>query len=115
MRQAVWSVALACALLSSGQAWAITGSDYQRLSPNERAMYVAGTIEGWFAADTVLKARPSPLFNLTIGKIARCVSGRLSTAEVRAIVDKYVARHPAERKQEMGQLVILAMDEVCRS
>ena len=56
MRQAVWCVVLGCLVLSAGEATAFTGRDYQRLSATERALYVAGAVEGWFAADKVLKA-----------------------------------------------------------
>ena len=114
MRKSLGWVALACALLSAGEAAAITGNDYQRLSPQERAMYVAGAFEGWLVADTVMRARPSPLFSTAFGQIVKCVSGRLSTAEVRTIVDRFVSRNPGERKQDMGQLVFLALDEACR-
>lgn len=114
MRKALGSVALACALLSAGEAAAITGNDYQKLSGSERAMFVAGAFEGWLVADTVMRARPSPLFSTTFGQIVRCVSGRLSTAQVRTIVDRYVSRNPSERKQDMGQLVLLALEEACR-
>ena len=114
MRKSLGWVALACALLSAGEAAAITGSDYQRLSPSERAMYVAGTLEGWIVADTVMRARPSPMFSTTFGQIVRCVSGRLSTAEVRTIVDRFVSRNPGERKHDMGQLVLLALNDACR-
>ena len=114
MRQAVWCVVLACLVLSSEEATAFTGKDYQKLSATERALYVAGAVEGWFAADKVLKARPSPLFNSIFGKILRCVSGKLSTAEVRTIVDRYLTKNPNERSQPMGQLVTLALEEKCR-
>ena len=114
MRQAVWCVVLGCLVLSAGEATAFTGRDYQRLSATERALYVAGAVEGWIAADKVLKARPSPLFNSIFGKIVRCVSGRLSTAEVRVIVDRYLAKNPKERNQPMGELVTLALEEGCR-
>ncbi len=115
MRQAVWCVVLGCLVLSTGEAAAFTGSDYQKLTATERALYVAGAVEGWFAADRVLKARPSPLFNSIFGKIVRCVSGRLSTVEVRGIVDRYLTKNPNERKQPMGELVTLALEEGCRS
>jgi hypothetical protein len=107
-------VALACIALSAGEAAAITGNDYQRLTPPERALYVAGTLEGWIVADTVMRARPSPMFSTTFGQVVRCVSGRLSTAEVRTIVDRFVSRNPSERKQDMGQLVLFALNEACR-
>ena len=114
MRQAVWCVVFGCLALFAGEAAAFTGSDYQKLSATERALYVAGAVEGWFAADRVLRASPSPLFNSIFGKIVRCVSGRLSTAEVRVIVDRYLTKNPNERKQPMGELVTLALEEVCR-
>lgn len=114
MRQAVWGVVLGCLVLCSGDASAFTGSDYQKLSATERALYVAGTIEGWFAADNVLRVSPSPLFNRTFGRILRCVSGKLSTAEVRLIVDRYLTKNPIERTQQMGQVVTLALQEACR-
>jgi hypothetical protein len=114
MRKAYGYVALACIVLSAGEAAAITGNDYQRLTPQERAMYVAGTLEGWIVADTVMRARPSAMFSTTFGQIVRCVSGRLSTAEVRTIVDRFVNRNPTERKQDMGQIVLLALEEACR-
>ena len=114
MRQAVWCVALGFIVLSAGEAAAFTGSDYQKLSATERAIYVAGTVEGWLAADTVLRASPSPLFNNTFGKIVRRVSGRLSSVEVRAIVDRYLTKNPKERNQPMAQVVTLALQEACR-
>jgi hypothetical protein len=114
MKKAYGYVALACMVLSAGEAEAITGNDYQRLTPQERAMYVAGTLEGWIVADTVMRARPSAMFSTTFGQIVRCVSGRLSTAEVRTIVDRFVNRNPTERKQDMGQIILLALEEACR-
>ena len=114
MRQAVWCVVFGVFVLSTGEAAAFTGSDYQKLTATERAIYVAGAVEGWFAADTVLRASPSPLFNSTFGKILRCVSGRLSTAEVRVVVDQYLTKNPKGRNQQMGQLVTLALQEACR-
>jgi hypothetical protein len=114
MRQALWCVVFGCLVLSTGEAAAFTGRDYQKLSATERALYVAGAVEGWFAADKVLKARPSPLFNSIFGKIVRCVSGRLSTVEVRAIVDRYLTKNPSERNQPLGELITLALEEVCR-
>ncbi len=113
MRQAAWCVVFACVVLYAGDVAAITGRDYQRLSATERAMYVAGAVEGWFAADAVLRSRPSPLFALTFGKIVRCVSGRLSTAEVRAIVDRYLTRASTDRTQQMGQIVTMALQGAC--
>jgi hypothetical protein len=61
-----------------------------------------------------MRARPSPMFSTTFGQIVRCVSGRLSTAEVRTLVDRFVSRNPSERKQDMGQLVLFALDEACK-
>ena len=61
-----------------------------------------------------MRARPSAMFSTTFGQIVRCVSGRLSTAEVRTIVDQFVNRNPTERKQDMGQIVLLALEEACR-
>jgi hypothetical protein len=112
MRQAVWCL-VGCLVLSTGEAAAFTGSDYQRMSSTERAVYVAGAVEGWFAADTVLRASPSPLFSSVFGRIVRCVSGTLSSAEVRLVVDRYVARNPKVRNQPMGRLVTLALQEAC--
>ena len=114
MRQAVWCVVLGCLVLSTGEAAAFTGNDYQKLTATERALYVAGAVEGWFAADRVLSVSPSPLFNSIYGRIVRCVSGKLSTAEVRVVVDHYLTKNPTERKQQMGELVTLALAEVCR-
>jgi hypothetical protein len=114
MRQALCAMVLACVILAAGEVTAITGGDYQRLTPNERAMYVAGTLEGWISADAIMKRSPSPLFTASIGGIVTCVSGRLSTAQVRTIVDRHVAKNPSERNQEMGRLLMLAMLEACR-
>jgi hypothetical protein len=114
MRQAAWCVVFACVVLYAGEVAAISGSDYQRLSATERAMYVAGAVEGWFAADAVLRANPSPVFSLTFGRIVKCVSGRLSTIEVRTIVDRYVTRASTDRTQQMSQLVSLALQGACR-
>jgi len=114
MRQAVWGVVFGCLALSGGEAWAFTGGDYQKLSPTERSLYVAGAVEAWIAADTVLRVSPSPLFNRTFGRIVRCVSGKLSTTEVRGIVDRYLSKNPTERTQPMGQVVTLALQETCK-
>src|SRR5260370_38311064 len=76
MRKVYGYVALACIALAAGEAAAITGNDYQRLTPQERAMYVAGTPQGWTVADTVMRARPSPVFSTAFGPIVRGGSGR---------------------------------------
>jgi len=35
--------------------------------------------------------------------------------EVRGIVDRYLTKNPNERKQPMGELITLALEEGCRS
>ena len=53
MRQAVWCVVLGCLVLSTGEAVAFTGNDYQKLTATERALYVAGAVEGLASLETM--------------------------------------------------------------
>src|SRR2546430_17620052 len=114
MRKLSGYVALACVVLAAGEAAAITGNDYQRLTPQERAMYVAGTLEGWIVADTLMRARPSAMFSTTLGQIVRCVSGRLSTAGVPTPRDPVLSTNPRAREQDTGQLIHLPLGRTCR-
>ena len=48
-----------------------------------------------------------------IGNIVRCTVGKMPFGQRRAIVDKYVADHPADWHKDMSMLVWSAVQAAC--
>jgi hypothetical protein len=96
---------------------AISGTEYRRMQEGLKVAYVRGILDGWFQLEVIRmssKVESRAEDDVLYGSIVRCMAGRMTGEQTRAIVDKYVAEHPAQWHEEMALLVWLAMSEACR-
>src|SRR3989304_4019674 len=102
--------------LFSGQAAALSGSEYRTLSDSSKFFYVAGVLDGWGNVIGVMDGakEKSRTVDHMFGTIIRCAAGRMPHGQVRAIVDKFVADNPAKWHLQMEGLVWEAMWEACK-
>src|SRR6266849_3090137 len=101
----------------AGEVAALSGTEYRRMSENVKLVYVRGILDGWSQLEVIRmssKVESRAEDDALYGTIARCMAGRMSGEQTKAIVDKYVAEHPAQWHEEMALLVWLAMSAACK-
>ncbi len=87
-----------------------TGNIYRELSEHEKHGYITGIFDG---------IRLSPMFGTSTKKdswawYVPCMSQILGTnAQLKAIIDKYLADHPEEWKDQMHTIFYRAIYKVC--
>jgi hypothetical protein len=108
-------VALACSALLSGTALAqsITmppaaesGNSYRDLDATTRGWYVRGLVDGFLGA-----AQFGGDEHLVVA-FSKCLDG-MTSIEIEALVDKYLAEHPAMLHKGMLALAANAITESC--
>jgi hypothetical protein len=115
-----WHVVAGCIAVVSvfaGEAAGITGNEYRALSPLARLSYVVGVVDGWETVGILgaIQNEPQPSFVTKHTDLARCpIDRQMTRGQTQAIVDKYIADHPADWNYRAAQLVFLAMYEACK-
>jgi len=108
-------VALACSVLVAGTAIAQTvamppsaesGTTYRELDSTTRGWYVRGLVDGFLGA-----AQFGGDENL-VAAFSKCLDG-LTSVEIEALVDKYLADHPALLRKGMHALAANAITDSC--
>ena len=108
-------VAMACSIFLTGAAVAQTvtmppaaetGSTYRDLDATTRGWYIRGLVDGYlgaaqFGGDESL-----------VAAFAKCLNG-MTSIEIEALVDKYLADHPAQLHKGMHALAANAITDSC--
>jgi hypothetical protein len=86
----------------------LTGTDYKKGNPGERASYVMGVVDGFYY---------SPIFGAPytkIDKVQICLDKLAPTAaQVAGIVDHYMETNPGILHDQMQPIVLGAIRNVC--
>jgi|HubBroStandDraft_3_1064219.scaffolds.fasta_scaffold203663_2 hypothetical protein len=108
-------VAMACSIFVTGAAVAQTvtmppaaetGSTYRDLDATTRGWYIRGLVDGYLGA-----AQFGGDENL-VAAFAKCLNG-MTSIEIEALVDKYLADHPAQLHKGMHALAANAITDSC--
>jgi hypothetical protein len=108
-------VALVCSAVFAGTALGQTitmppaaesGTSYRELDSTTRGWYVRGLVDGFLGA-----AQFGGDENLVVA-FSKCLDG-MTSIEIEALVDKYLAEHPAQLHKGMHALAANAITESC--
>jgi hypothetical protein len=88
-----------------------TGNDWNGLSKFEKSIYVAGVVEGW-TQGWVSEKQLHPQGG-TLTKLVDCISDGMTTAQINALVEKFMKEHPEHWNMPMSVIVFLSMAKVC--
>jgi hypothetical protein len=108
-------VALLCSTVLTGLAFGQTitmppaaesGTSYRELDSTTRGWYVRGLVDGFLGA-----AQFGGDENLVVA-FSKCLDG-MTSIEIEALVDKYLAEHPALLRKGMHALAANAITESC--
>jgi hypothetical protein len=109
------AVALACSMFLTSTALTQTitmptaaesGTSYRELDATTRGWYVRGLVDGFLGA-----AQFGGDENLVVA-FSKCLDG-MTSLEIEALVDKYLADHPALLRKGMHALAANAITESC--
>jgi hypothetical protein len=109
-------VAAVVLLVASSPATAMTGVEWQRLSPPARTAYVTGVVDAWVGLVQVQESlgNRDPGIKVFTDLVA-CLSDRLiSTKHIAAAVERYIKGQPGLDRQEMPDIVFIAIGPLCR-
>jgi hypothetical protein len=110
-------VLLPVALLSVvAPADAMTGVEWQRLTPAARAAYVDGVVDAWVGLALVQESLGSKDAGITVFTgVVTCLRDRLiGRDKIVAAVEKHVQDQPGLRSTEMPEIVFVAIGPFCR-
>ena len=108
---------LAIAALSLGSpAEALTGTEWQKLTPAARAAYVDGVIDAWVGLVMVQESLGNKDAGITVfAEVVTCLRDRLvGRDKLVAAVEKYVEDQPGLRSKDMPDIVFVAVGPFCR-
>jgi hypothetical protein len=95
---------------------ALTGSEWQRLTPASRAAYVDGVIDAWVGLVIVQESLGNKDAGITVfAEVVTCLRDRLiGHDKIVAAVEKYVEDQPGLRSKDMPDIVFVAIGPFCR-
>ncbi|HXH84732.1 MAG TPA: hypothetical protein VNN07_17630 [Candidatus Tectomicrobia bacterium] len=111
-----WLAAGALTLVLAAPADAMTGLEWRRLPPAERAAYVAGVVDAWYGLVVVQESLGARDRAITVfADVVNCLRDRLlGTAQIVTAVERYVEGNPGLRGKEMPDIVYVAVGSLCR-
>ena len=97
-------------------AGAMTGTEWQTLTPGARAAYVDGVIDAWVGLVALQESLGSKDAGVTVfASVVACLRDRLiGHDKVVAAVEKYVEDQPGLRSKDMPEIVFIAIGPFCR-
>ena len=103
-------------MLAGPPAEAMTGVEWQRLTPAARAAYVDGVIDAWMGLTLVQESLGNRDAGITVfADVVTCLRDRLIGREkIVAAAEKYVEDQPGLRNKDMPDIVFVAIGPLCR-
>ena len=97
-------------------AQAMTGTEWQKLTPGARAAYVDGVVDAWVGLAMVQESMGSKDAGVTVfATVVTCLRDRLIGHDrIVAAVEKYVEDQPGLRSKDMPEIVFIAIGPFCR-
>jgi len=97
-------------------AGAMTGTEWQKLTPGARAAYVDGVVDAWVGLMMVQESVGSKDAGVTVfASVVTCLRDRLiGHDKIVAAVEKYVEDQPGLRSKDMPEIVFIAIGPFCR-
>jgi hypothetical protein len=116
VRALVAALTAAAVLAAAAPAGALTGSEWQRLSPAARAAYVSGVVDAWMGLVAVQESLGNRDAGITVfAGVVACLRERLLGPErIVEAVERYVADEPGLRGKDMPDIVFVAIGPLCR-
>ena len=110
------SVSLLALLSTVAPAEAMTGAEWQKLTPAARAAYVDGVIDAWVGLVLVQESLGNKDAGITVfAEVVTCLRDRLvGHDKIVAAVEKYVEDQPGLRSKDMPDIVFVAVGPFCR-
>ena len=110
------SVTLVALLSTVAPAEAMTGTEWQKLTPAARAAYVDGVIDAWVGLVMVQESLGNKDAGITVfAEVVGCLRDRLiGHDKIVAAVEKYVEDQPGLRSKDMPDIVFVAIGPLCR-
>lgn len=103
-----------CLVIPSLSSGATSGNEWRGLSDFNRAIYVAGVLDGWQAVRLTLPPGAERYQFDQFGRLPSCAVGNgMSTEQTNAIVENYIKAHPDEWHLAMPFLIVKAMNSAC--
>jgi hypothetical protein len=95
---------------------AMTGTEWQKLTPGARAAYVYGVVDAWVGLAVVQESLGSKDAGVTVfAAVVACLRDRLiGHDKIVATVEKYVEDQPGLRSKDMPDIVFIAIGPFCR-
>jgi hypothetical protein len=103
-------------LALASPAQAMTGAEWQRLTPAARAAYVDGVIDAWVGLVLVQESLGNKDAGITVfAEVVTCLRDRLvGHDKIVTAVEKYVDDQPGLRSKDMPDIVFVALGPFCR-
>src|SRR5262245_15832810 len=97
-------------------AGAMTGTEWQKLTPGARAAYVHGVVDAWVGLTMVQESMGGKDAGVTVfASVVACLRDRLIGHDrIVAAVEKYVEDQPGLRDKDMPDIVFIAIGPFCR-
>jgi len=95
---------------------AMTGTEWQKLTPAARAAYVDGVLDAWVGLVIVQESLGNKDAGITVfAEVVGCLRDRLiGHDKIVAAVEKYVEDQPGLRSKDMPDIVFVAIGPLCR-
>ena len=95
---------------------AMTGTEWQKLTPGARAAYVDGVVDAWVGLAMVQESLNSKDAGVTVfAAVVTCLKDRLIGRDrIVTAVEKYVEDQPGLRSKDMPEIVFIAIGPLCR-
>jgi hypothetical protein len=110
------TVSLLALLSTVAPAEAMTGAEWQKLTPAARAAYVDGVIDAWVGLVLVQESLGNKDAGITVfAEVVTCLRDRLvGHDKIVGAVEKYVEDQPGLRSKDMPDIVFVAIGPFCR-
>jgi hypothetical protein len=94
--------------------WAsFTGNEWNAMTTREQGLYIAGTVDGWIAAEAIRTTNVEKLRS-SVSDVVECIHSRKMTySQFSAIVSKQIKEHPEKWDQKMSLLIMSSLLEAC--
>jgi hypothetical protein len=104
------------ALCLGSPAEAMTGTEWQKLTPLARAAYVDGVLDAWVGLVLVQESLGNKDAGVTVfAEVVTCLRDRMvGHDKIVAAVEKYVEDQPGLRSKDMPDIVFVAIGPFCR-
>jgi hypothetical protein len=95
---------------------AMTGTEWQKLTPASRAAYVDGVVDAWVGLVLVQESLGNKDAGITVfAEVVTCLRDRLvGRDKIVTAVEKYVEDQPGLRGKDMPDIVFVALGPFCR-